>query len=61
MTLADQSICQLIKRLQLLILAMKCLCKVFVPFPQGLYVVNGALVHSATETLLMHHHNTAQY
>jgi len=53
MTLADQSIRQFIKCLQLFILAMKCLGKVFMSLPQSLDIIDSALLHTATVILVM--------
>jgi len=47
MTLSDQSISELVKGLQLVILAMKCLCKFIMAFPQSLDIIDGALAHIA--------------
>jgi len=47
MSLADQSVSQLIKCLQLLILATKSIGEVLVTLPQCFDVVNGALAHTA--------------
>ena len=43
MAIADQFISEFIQRLHPLILTVKCLGKIFVPLPQSLDVINGAL------------------